>query len=65
MHTQDVLLGERSYPLHVGSGVLREAGALLAPALAQPRVVIISNAVVSRHWLAPLTSAAAVVKVHP
>ena len=54
MRTQHVALGERSYAIHVGPGLLREAGALLAPLLPRPRVVIVSNPVVAAHWLAPL-----------
>ena len=54
MRTQTVSLGERSYPIHVGPGVLRDAGTLLAPVLARPRVVVVSNPVVAGLWLAPL-----------
>ena len=52
--TQHVALGERSYAIHVGAGLLRDAGALLAPLLPRPRAVIVSNPVVAAHWLAPL-----------
>jgi 3-dehydroquinate synthase len=54
VRTQNVLLGERSYPIHVGPGLLRDAGAMLSPICAQPRTVIVSNPVVAGHWLAPL-----------
>jgi len=54
MQTQRVALGERSYAIHVGPGLLRDAGVLFAPLLPQPRVVIVSNPVVARLWLAPL-----------
>jgi 3-dehydroquinate synthase len=54
MRTLDVALGERSYPIHVGAGLVAEAGALLAPLLPRPRVVIVSNPVVARFWLEPL-----------
>jgi 3-dehydroquinate synthase len=54
MRTQSVQLGERSYPIHVGPGILRDAGTLVAPVLSQPRVVIVSNPVVAGLWLAPL-----------
>ena len=49
-----VALGERSYPIHVGSGVLSDAGALLAPLLASKRALVVTNPVVAAHWLAPL-----------
>jgi 3-dehydroquinate synthase len=54
MRTFDVALGERSYPIHIGAGVLRDAGRLLSPRLPAPRVVIVSNPVVASHWLATL-----------
>jgi 3-dehydroquinate synthase len=54
MHTVDVALGERSYPIHVGPGLLSEAGTLLAPRLPRPRALIVSNPIVARLWLDPL-----------
>jgi 3-dehydroquinate synthase len=54
MDTVDVALGERSYPIFVGSGLLAEAGALLAPRLPRQRVLVVSNPVVAAHWLEPL-----------
>ena len=54
MQTLTMALGERSYPIHIGSGVLSAAGVLLAPLLAAPRVIIVTNPVVAAHWLAPL-----------
>jgi 3-dehydroquinate synthase len=54
--TLDVALGERSYPIHIGSGILASAATLLAPHLA-PHAVIVTNATVARHWLAPVRTA--------
>ncbi len=54
MQTLTVSLGERSYPIHVGSGLVARAGALLAPLLPRPRVVVVTNPVVAALWLAPL-----------
>jgi 3-dehydroquinate synthase len=54
METLTVALGARSYPIHLGSGVLREAGRLLAPQLPAPRTVIVSNPTVATRWHAPL-----------
>ena len=51
--TLTVDLAERSYPIHIGSGLLPEAGGLLAHA-AHGTVVIVSNATVAMHHLAPL-----------
>ena len=53
MRTLDVSLGERSYPIHIGAGILDRAGELVAPHLAG-HAVIVTNATVARHWLAPL-----------
>src|SRR5580765_4772740 len=54
MQTVDVALGERSYPIHVGPGLLSEAGTLLASCLPRKRAMVVSNPVVSAHWLDPL-----------
>jgi len=54
MRTVNVALADRSYPVHIGAGLLREAGALVAPLLAAPRCVIVTNPVVAAHWLEPL-----------
>ena len=54
MRALTVALGERSYPIRIGRGLVGDAGALLAPLLPSPRVVIVSNPVVAAHWLAPL-----------
>ncbi len=54
LRTVDVALGERSYPIHIGTGLLADAGALLAARLPAPRAVIVTNPVVAAHWLAPL-----------
>jgi 3-dehydroquinate synthase len=51
--TLDVALGERTYPIHIGDGVLSRAGELLAPHLRQ-HAVIVTNATVAAHFLAPL-----------
>jgi 3-dehydroquinate synthase len=51
MRTLDVALGERSYPIHIGPGLVRKAGAVLGPLLPQPRVVVVSNPVVAALWL--------------
>jgi 3-dehydroquinate synthase len=54
MLTVDVALGERSYPIHVGSGILAAAGSLLAPLVASRRALIVSNQAIAAHWLDPL-----------
>ncbi len=52
--TVAVALGERSYDVKIGAGLINDAGTLLAPVLAAPRTVIVTNPVVASHWLVPL-----------
>jgi 3-dehydroquinate synthase len=54
MNTLDVALGARSYPIHIGAGLLGRAGALLAPRLASRRVIVVTNPVVAGLWLPTL-----------
>jgi len=54
MQTLTVALGERRYPIHIGAGTLRDAGALLAPHFALPRAVVITNPAIAARWLPPL-----------
>jgi 3-dehydroquinate synthase len=54
MKTLDVALGARSYPIHIGAGLLGRAGALLAPRLGSRRVIVVTNPVVAGHWLPAL-----------
>ena len=50
VQTLTVALGERSYPIHIGPGLLGQA-ALITPHLAQPRVVIVTNTTVGPLYL--------------
>jgi 3-dehydroquinate synthase len=56
VRTLTVALGERSYPIHVGDGLLQRAGELLSP-LASRRAIIVTNPVVAQHHLTRLQSA--------
>jgi 3-dehydroquinate synthase len=58
MRTLDVSLGERSYPIHVGPGVIARAGELVG-ALSARRIVVVTNAAVAALWLAPLRASLA------
>jgi 3-dehydroquinate synthase len=49
--TVRVELGERSYDIHVGSGLIGRAGEFAAPLLAQKRVVVVTDRHVARHHL--------------
>lgn len=49
----EVALGERSYPIEIGGGVLGQAGERLIR-LGAHRVVVVSNATVAAHHLPPL-----------
>jgi 3-dehydroquinate synthase len=46
IQTLNVALGERSYPIHIGSGVLDRAD-LLVPHLGQKKVLVVSNTTVA------------------
>ena len=52
--TVRVELANRSYDIIIGAGLLARAGAYLAPILARPRVVIVSDEIVAPLYLAPL-----------
>jgi 3-dehydroquinate synthase len=54
MQTLTVDLGDRSYPIHIGPGLLGQAG-LIAPHLAQKRVAIVTNTTVGPLYLERLT----------
>ena len=47
-------LGERSYDIFVGDGLLAGAGKLIAPILAEPRAVVITDENVEKHCLGTL-----------
>ena len=52
--TLRVDLGERSYDILVGDGLLAGAGKLIAPVLAEPRTVVITDENVEKHCLGTL-----------
>ena len=55
MPTLTVALAERSYPIHIGAGLIARAGELLE---ARPaRAIVVTNPVVAAHHLAPLQAA--------
>ena len=56
MQTLNVDLGQRSYPIHIGPGLLSQAD-LLVPHLLQARVVIVTNTVVAPLYLEGLRAA--------
>ena len=58
MRTLTVALGERSYPIHVGDGLLRRAGELLAP-IPVRRAIVVTNPVVAQHHADTLQTALA------
>lgn len=66
MQTLTVDLGDRSYPIHIGSGLLEQAD-LVLPHLAQKRVAVVTNTTVAPLYLERLTATltAAGVAVHP
>ena len=56
MQTLSVALGERSYPIHIGAGLLDDAG-LYAPHVKGKRVAIVTNPVVAPLYLARVQAA--------
>ena len=46
METLNVALGDRSYPIHIGSGIAQQTE-LLLPLLAQPKVAVVTNQVIA------------------
>jgi 3-dehydroquinate synthase len=58
VQTLTVALGERSYPIHIGEGLLERAGELLSPFVSR-RAIIVTNPVVAQHHLALLQTALA------
>ena len=55
MQTLTVDLGDRSYPIHIGSGLLARAE-LILPHLAQKRVMVVTNTTVAPLYLSQLTA---------
>jgi 3-dehydroquinate synthase len=53
MQSLRVALGDRAYPIHIGSGLLRRAD-LIKPALGGPRAVIVTNTTVAALYLEQL-----------
>jgi 3-dehydroquinate synthase len=51
--TLEVGLGERSYPIHIGSGTIARTGDVVAHQGAG-RAIVVTNETVATHWLAPL-----------
>jgi len=55
MRTLSVDLGDRSYPIHIGAGLLGQPE-LILPHLAQRRVMVVTNTTVAPLYLAQLTT---------
>ncbi|MDR0775801.1 MAG: 3-dehydroquinate synthase [Azonexus sp.] len=58
MQTLNVTLGERSYPIHIGCGLLADA-TLLGPYLKQKKAVVVTNATIAPLYLQALMDALA------
>ncbi|MBM7867888.1 3-dehydroquinate synthase [Heliobacterium gestii] len=50
----EVGLGDRAYPIDIGSGLLTQAGQGLTGVLRGKKVLIVTNGIVNHHWGAPL-----------
>ena len=55
--TVDVALGRRSYPVHIGEGLLQEAATWIAPLLKRPFTVIVTDENVAKFHLKTLQAA--------
>jgi 3-dehydroquinate synthase len=55
MRTLNVALGERSYPIHIGSGLIKRSE-LIVSHLKQKRAAIVTNTTLERLYLEPLVS---------
>ncbi len=51
MQTLSVALGDRSYPIWIGQGLLKSGADLLMPYIAGQQVLIVSNPTVAAHYL--------------
>lgn len=56
MQTLNVALGERSYPIHIGCGLLADSS-LMAPYLKQKKALVVTNTTVAPLYLAQLVAA--------
>jgi 3-dehydroquinate synthase len=54
----EVGLGDRSYPIHIGSGIIAQAG-LYSSCLRSRQVLVVSNPTVAALWLPPVLAALA------
>jgi 3-dehydroquinate synthase len=59
MQTLTVNLGDRSYPIHVGAGLLERAGELLQQAGVRGKVAVVTNPTVAQLYLDPIHEALA------
>lgn len=57
MKRLEVRLGERSYPIYIGSGILQEVGELCRPLGLGLRGAVITNPTVGAHYATPLKTA--------
>ena len=54
--TVRVELGERSYDIHIGTGILQQAGPIMAPLLRHQPCIIVTDSSVAPHHLGTLTA---------
>ena len=57
METLTVNLGERSYPIHIGAGILERAGEMLQQAGLRGKVAVVTNPTVAQLYLDPVHEA--------
>ena len=57
MKTLTVNLGDRSYPIYVGAGILARAGEFLQAAGLRGKVAVVSNSTVAKLYIEPVNEA--------
>ena len=63
MQTLTVSLAERSYPIHIGPGLL-ERGDLIAPHFKQKKALVVTNTTVAPLYLERLAATLAAIGIH-
>ena len=61
--TVNVNLGERSYPIHIGEGLLAKAGEIITPLLSRPKIVIVTDENVAKLHLSALKASLTQAKI--
>jgi 3-dehydroquinate synthase len=64
MQTLKVELAERSYPIHIGAGLLNQPD-IIRPHLVSTSAAIVTNATIAKHYLQPLLASLQSIGINP